>query len=162
MPVCLTTSPLHFFGTLDVLTLPELLGVADSLAPCVRVELLYAGGDASALILAGGAVVAARFGALRGLRAALAALAQQPVGFTARAIPARPGLSAWALPALLNHARALTELELAELGRFAARAGAVRDDRRGVPSHAAEAAEASARSADHPWRAARWTKLRRS
>jgi len=168
VPAFLTTAPLCFFGTLDGLSLPEVLEVAASFAAHTRVELLYAGGAVSALTFDDGAVVHARFGALRGLPAALAALAQRPVGFTARAAPSRASMSAWPLDSLLAHASALTEAELANLGRRAeawARAmpGEMRrarllpsDDEDIPPSPRPEAL--AARS--HPWRAARWSRRR--
>jgi len=156
VPAFLTTAPPSFFGTLDGLPLGELLGVAASLAPHVRVELLYRGGEAGALTLADGAVVDARFGARRGLRAALAALAQQPLGFAARATDPRPSMSAWALPALLAHARALSERELAALAGDAeawARA-APGDMRRAYLLPPDEAEDVAPRAP--PWRSRRW------
>lgn len=161
MPVCLTTSPLRFFGTLDVLSLPELLFLADSLAPRVRMELRYRGGHTGALTLAGGAVVDARYGALRGLWAALAALAQQPVGFAARPVPPGPSVSAWALPALLAQAHALAEPEVAALGQDVGARLAMPRAPGEAPTVLAYDREPATRSS-RPWRAPRWAKLRRS
>lgn len=154
MPVYLTTAPLRCFGTLEALALPELLGVLASLTRHTRVALVYRGGEVSALTLSDGAVVDARFGERRGLEAALAALTQRPLGFAARATRPRPSRSAWPLPALVAHARALVERELAKLGHPEAWARAMPNDMRRarlLPDEAKVVAPPSP-----PWRSLRW------